>query len=226
MRMNIILFVLCLFLTLAIPSQAAGSDGLKGKVVVVDPGHGGYDPGAVRHGVREKDINLQIALKLKESLEKKGAVVTLTRNGDFNLAVVGLHKREAHRYDLSQRLEVAHRSNADLFVSVHVNCIHSSSYRGSEVFYHPKSEKAKLLAECIQEQLNGIPGNKRRIAKTSQCYVLRNARITAVLIEAGYLSNSEDREKLLNSDYQKRLAERISSGIIKFYLEKGGGSIT
>ncbi|MFZ5633113.1 MAG: N-acetylmuramoyl-L-alanine amidase family protein [Bacillota bacterium] len=221
MKRFLVLFFLYMFFMPAVPAAADPVSPLQGKVVVVDPGHGGYDPGAVRGGVYEKDINLQIALKLKKSLEEKGAVVILTRNGDYNLAIVGLHKREAHRYDLGKRLEMADQSKAGLFVSIHVNCICNRIHGGAEVFYYPHSEKGKLLAECIQAELRSIPGIQKRIAKTSDCYVLRNARIPAALVEVGYLSNPGERNNLLNGEYQALLAEKISCGIREYFnMEK------
>lgn len=213
------LIFLNLFFIFAAQASAGPVSPLNGKIVVVDPGHGGYDPGAVRGGVYEKDINMQIALKLKKALEEKGAAVVLTRNGDYNLAIAGLYKREAHRYDLGKRLEIAVQSEASLFVSIHVNCICSRSHGGAEVFYFPKSEAGKLLAECIQTELRTIPGIQKRIAKTSQCYVLRNAGMPAVLVEVGYLSNPDERNHLLGNEYQTLLAEKISSGITR-YIKK------
>ncbi|MCL6478431.1 MAG: N-acetylmuramoyl-L-alanine amidase [Peptococcaceae bacterium] len=216
MRKSLILFLLYLLSIHTAPVAASPVSPLKGKIVVVDPGHGGYDPGAVRGEVYEKHINLQIALKLKKTLEEKGAVVILTRDGDYNLAIVGLHKNEAHRYDLSKRLEIANNSKASLFISIHVNCICQSNHGGAEVFYYPESETGKLLAECIQAELRTIPGIQKRIAKTSDCYVLRNARIPAALVEVGYLSNPDERKKILQSEYQTILAEKISRGILKY----------
>ncbi|MFZ5649166.1 MAG: N-acetylmuramoyl-L-alanine amidase family protein [Bacillota bacterium] len=216
MRKFLILFLLYLFFIHTMPAAASPVSPLKGKIVVVDPGHGGYDPGAVRGEVYEKHINLQIALELKKSLEKKDAKVILTRDGDYNLAIVGLHKRAAHRYDLSKRLEIADESKASLFISIHVNCICKRSHGGAEVFYYPDSENSKLLAECIQTELRSIPGIQKRIAKTSNYYVLRNARIPAALVEVGYLSNPDERKNLLHSEYHTILAEKISCGILKY----------
>ncbi len=190
---------------------------LGGRVVVVDPGHGGYDPGAVRGGVYEKDINLRVALKIKKSLEDKGAAVVLTRKGDYNLAVPGLHKREAHRYDLNKRIGLADGADASVFVSIHVNCIYNRDYGGAEVFYSPRSEGGKKLAECIQEELRTIPGMRKRAAKTNRCYVLANARVPAVLVEMGYLSNQGERKNLLDDEYQTLLAEKICAGIYKYF---------
>lgn len=214
------LFLTCICL-IYIPAEMAMSglaSPLAGQVVVVDPGHGGYDPGAVRGGVLEKEINLQIAMKLKKYLEETGARVILTRGGDYNLAVAGLHKREAHRYDLSKRLEMMRQSNACLFVSIHANCMYSRTSGGPEVFYHQESEDGKMLAECIQEELRSIPGIRKRLSKTSNYYVLRNAEIPAVLVEVGFMSNPGERKRLTGDEYQNLLSQRISWGIMKFRI--------
>ncbi|MFZ5647212.1 MAG: N-acetylmuramoyl-L-alanine amidase family protein [Bacillota bacterium] len=186
--------------------------------MAVDPGHGGYDPGAVRGGVREKDINLQIALKLKECLEQTGARVIMTRTGDYNLAIPGLHGKDAHRYDLEKRLEKAQRSGAGIFVSIHSNCMRGGSGGGAEVFYQPRLEECKFLAECVQEELRSIPGIRKRKAKTSQYFVLRNASIPAVLVEVGFMNNPGERKLLTGDEYQEMLARRIACGILKFRL--------
>lgn len=214
------LVIFALFFLFFVPAVSAEvySDSIKGKVLVVDPGHGGFDPGAVKGGTYEKTINYEIAQKLKKELEEKGATVILTRNSDYNLAVPGLHKRAATRYDLKKRLEIAEKSGAVLFVSIHVNSINNARIRGSEAFYAPKSEKSKLLAECIQEELRAIPDIEKRIAKPSDFFILSNARIPAVLVEVGYLSNPEERKKLLSNDYQTLLAGKISRGIQKFII--------
>lgn len=214
------LFLTCICL-IYIPAEMAMSglaSPLAGQVVVVDPGHGGYDPGAVRGGVLEKEINLQIALKLKKCLEETGARVILTRGGDYNLAVAGLHKREAHRYDLKKRLEVARWSNACLYVSIHANCVSGWSGGGGMVFYHPGSEKSRILAECIQDELRSIPGVRKRLSKTSNYYVLRNAKKPAVLVEVGFMSNPGERKRLTGDEYQNLLSQRISWGIMKFRI--------
>ena len=189
---------------------------LKGKIIVLDPGHGGFDPGAVKGSIREKEINLQTALKLKKALEEKGATVILTRDGDFNMAIPGLHRREAHRYDLSKRLEVANKSKADLLISIHVNSTNMAGCMGAEVFFNPKLEKNKFLAESIQHQLLSIPDMKKRTAKAGNCYILSNSGIPTVLIEIGYLSNPTERNRLTDSNYQDLLVEKIAWGIQNF----------
>lgn len=221
MRKFLFVFALCLLFVPAV--SAVAGPGLKGKILVIDPGHGGFDPGAVRGGVYEKNINFKIAMELKKKLEENGATVILTRDADYNLAVPGLHKRSAHRYDLKKRLEIAEQSKAVLFVSIHVNSIKFTGCRGAEAFFNPESQKGKLLAECIQAELRTIPGMEKRIAKPSDCFILANAKIPAVLVEIGYLSNPDERKKLLSDDYQTLLGEKISLGIQRYFQSEAPG---
>ena len=219
---TVILIVFCLF-SWVVPIHAAEVSFLKGKTVVVDPGHGGYDPGTVRQGICEKHINLDIALKVKETLEETGVKVILTRKGDYNLAVEGLHSREAHRYDLRKRLDLVTKNKAELLVSVHVNAFGLATCRGPEVFYFTEAKGSKLLADYIMDELRLIPGTpSKRPPKNNDYFVLRNCSSAAVLVETGYLSNPEDRKKLLNPTYQKMLAEKISFGILKYMAVKQG----
>lgn len=215
MKKTLFLLLYGLLLILAGPTEVEAVLPLEGKVIVVDPGHGGYDPGAVRAGVEEKNINLQISLKLKGYLEEKGARVFMTRNGDYNLAVVGLHKKEAHRYDLRKRLDMAKQSGASLLISIHANCTYGVSQQGAEVFYYQPSEKGRLIADSIQSELRSVPGMRKRIIKTSNCYILRNASMPAVLVEVGYLSSPGERKNLLRGEYQELISQSISSGILK-----------
>ncbi|GBF35003.1 N-acetylmuramoyl-L-alanine amidase [Desulfocucumis palustris] len=215
-------FILVLFTCLMLPALAGASWAseiafMSGKVILIDPGHGGFDPGTVRKGIYEKQINLEVAKKLKQTLEETGAKVTLTRTGDYNLAVVGLHGKEAHRYDLKKRLDLVDKNKAVLLVSLHVNAFGMSNCRGSEVFYYPDKPGSKELAEYIMDELRQIPGTPpKRSVKSNDYFILRNSGVPAVLVETGYLSNPADRDNLVNQDYQKKLAEKISFGIVKY----------
>ena len=220
MRKILFLLVSGLLLIFAAPAGVKAVSPLEGKVIVVDPGHGGYDPGAVRAGILEKNINLQIAIKLKGLLEGNGARVVLTRDGDYNLAVAGLHKKEAHRYDLGKRLDIAKQSGACLLISIHTNCTFSRSQQGAEVFYYPPSENGKIVADSIQSELRSIPGMSKRISKASNCFILRNASMPAVLIEVGYLSSPGERKNLQVSEYQELISQKISSGILNYLVSK------
>jgi len=219
-RKILFLLVSGLLLIFVAPAGVKAVSPLEGKVIMVDPGHGGYDPGAVRAGILEKNINLQIAIKLKGLLEGKGARVLLTRDGDYNLAVAGLHKKEAHRYDLGKRLDIAKQSGACLLISIHTNCTFSRSQQGAEVFYYPPSENGKIVADSIQSELRSIPGMSKRISKASNCFILRNASMPAVLIEVGYLSSPGERKNLQVSEYQELISQKISSGILNYLVSK------
>lgn len=191
---------------------------LAGKVIVVDAGHGGIDPGANRPGILEKDINLAIALQLKEVLNQHGAKVVLSRQTDIDLSSECDNKQVRGRYlrDLSARVEMAEESDADLFISIHANAVNNSERHGAEVFYYAKSESGKILAQSIQAELCSVT-HINRTAKTADYFVLRRNKIPAALIEVGFITNPEERMILQNPDYQRKLAEAIATGIRNYY---------
>lgn len=191
---------------------------LAGKVIVVDAGHGGIDPGANRPGILEKDINLAIALQLKEVLNQHGAKVVLSRQTDIDLSSECDNKQVRGRYlrDLAARVEMAEESDADLFISIHANAVNNSKRHGAEVFYYAKSESGKILAESIQAELCRVT-NINRIAKTADYFVLRRNKIPAALIEVGFITNPAERMLLHDPDYQQKLAEAIATGIRNYY---------
>ena len=190
------------------------------KIIVIDPGHGGYDPGAVHGSILEKDINLAISEKLKKCLEDAGIKVVLTRSGDYNYAIKGLHGLEAKRYDLHKRVEMAQEEKADILLTLHVNSVRKSTYRGAETFYHPTSQEGKRLALAIKEEFSSIPDMKKRDTKMSLCYMLRCSKMPAVLVEVGYLSNPVERKLLLDDSYRNLLAEKITAGVVNYFQEQ------
>lgn len=217
--LKVIIIILALF-----PQTAIGSSSyditdqtLISQIIAVDPGHGGYDPGAVFGKVHEKDINLILSKKIKKQFENSGFFVVLTRNGDYNYAIKGLHGNEAKRYDLTQRIKIINSSKAKMLLTVHVNSSKKTAYAGAEAFYYPNSSRGKILADYIQEELKGIPGMQKRLPKTSKCFMLRNTKVPAVLIEIGYLSNSKERKRLQDPEYLNLIAEKITVGLIKYY---------
>lgn len=184
------------------------------KNIVIDPGHGGADPGKVAgDGTQEKGINLKIAAMLQSFLEQGGAVVTTTRIQD---EAVGENKRE----DLKRRVAIAN-DGADMFVSIHQNSFPQSSVTGAQVFYNKKSEESKRLAVFIQKRLRDVvDANNDRVAKAnSNYYVLKEIDIPGVIVECGFLSNGREKEKLLTSEYQEKLAWAIYMGILDYYGE-------
>jgi N-acetylmuramoyl-L-alanine amidase len=192
----------------------------KGHIVMLDPGHGGYDPGAItKQGVYEKSINLQIAQKVKEMLGPSGIEIYLTREEDIDYVPDGIKgKTTKKQTDLNRRIEMAKEANADVFVSLHVNATATGQESGSETFYHFKSESGKRLAELIQQEMIKIPGMNRRIAKPGDFYITKNTSMPAVIVEVGYLSNLKEQKKLQQSWYQEQLARAIAKGIANFFV--------
>ncbi len=201
----------------ATANHAAAKNLLESKIIAIDPGHGGYDPGTIWGDINEKDINLAISQKLTKRLESYGAKVILTRNGDYNYAIAGLHGRDAKRYDLNQRIKLIESQKADTALTIHVNSVTKNSYEGAEAFYHPKSQEGKKLALAIQQELRTIPGMEKRMPKFSDCYMLRNTKMPAVLVEVGYLSNPHERKLLQDPQYWDTLAGKITDGIVNYY---------
>jgi N-acetylmuramoyl-L-alanine amidase len=188
-------------------------------VVILDPGHGGYDPGAISsQGVYEKAINLQIAQKVKEMLRPSGIEVALTREEDIDYVPNGVKGKTARKQiDLNRRIDMAKEAKADVFVSLHVNATVSGQNSGAETFYHYKSESGKGLAELIQQELIKIPGMNRRIAKPGDFYVIKNTSMPAVVVEMGYLSSVKEQKKLQQSWYQEQLSRAIAKGIANYF---------
>jgi len=201
-------------------STAVVSHFEKGHIVMLDPGHGGYDPGAITNqGVYEKYINLQIAQKVKEMLGPSGIGVFLTREEDIDYVPDGAKgKTTKKQIDLNRRIDMAKEANADVFVSLHVNATATGQESGAETFYHYESESGKRLAELVQQELIKIPGMNRRIAKPGDFYIIKNTSMPAVIVEVGYLSSMKEQKKLQQSWYQEQLARAIAKGIANFFV--------
>jgi N-acetylmuramoyl-L-alanine amidase len=187
------------------------------KIVVVDAGHGGWDPGKISGtGTQEKDINLSIALKLQAYLENGGSVVMMTRIEDEALGA----KKAA---DMRNRKEIANLSKADIIVSIHQNSYPSGSVRGAQTFYFAESEKSKRLALSIQNELVDFvdPKNARSIKDNSKYFILKQTAIPAVIVECGFLTNSAERGLLTTDEYQEKIAWAIYKGIIAYFEPDG-----
>ncbi|MCD7825835.1 MAG: N-acetylmuramoyl-L-alanine amidase CwlD [Clostridiaceae bacterium] len=190
--------------------------------IVIDPGHGGVDPGKVGiNGAYEKEINLGISIFLKEALEKKGCQVIMTREEDAGLYQEGDSNKKIA--DLQKRIEIMDQEEADLVVSIHQNSFSGENTKGAQVFYHTGSVEGEKLAKILQTQLaNSLdPDNHRQAKANSEYYILKNTKKTAVIVECGFLSNSEEAEKLCDQSYQKEVAWAIAQGVCD-YLENGG----
>lgn len=192
---------------------------LANRVIVVDPGHGGIDGGSESpSGTKEKDITLEVSKRLAEMLGQAGAVVLLTRESDMWLADPDApHKK---RSDLTKRVEIANRSNADIFVSIHVNSFMASrAQRGAQTFSQPGSEEGKILSQFIQGELTRILGNTNRKPKEID-YFIRLSKVPAVIVEIGFISNPAEERMLLDSAYQSKVAFAIYCGLVKYLVDR------
>lgn len=198
---------------------------LDNKIIVIDPGHGGIDGGTNKGDILEKNINLEVGLKLRDLLVKKGARVVMTRETDESLddRIVGNVSR--HREDLSTRARIINESNADLFLSIHVNYSKNEKRLGPIVLHHTNSEEGEFLAQHMQEYLNDISTYKKMDIVTEHnimagnYYIAGNTSTPGILIEMGFLSNEIDRKLLLDSDHQNEIIEQITKGIIAYFLD-------
>jgi len=191
---------------------AAGEMPLSRKIIVVDAGHGAWDPGMVSGKVEEKDINLSIAKKLQVFLDQDGATVIVTRLDDSDLA-------KSKKGDMQARRLIANTSSADIFVSIHQNSYNNASVKGFQAFYFNESDNSKKLAECIQNSLKEFvnPGNKLTSRANKNYYVLKQTEMPAVLVECGFLTNYSDRTNLSSDEYQEKIAWGIYMGIVEYF---------
>lgn len=205
--------LLFLFLVLFLPSAAAQSSLLAGRTIVLDPGHGGEQAGACYFGVREADVNLAIALKLKARLTAAGATVVMTRATDTLLACPGDDPDD----DLQARVDIARATGANIFVSIHANAHPTKpETAGAITFRAPGS--ATALAATVQEALVEETGAVDKGVRTASFYVLRNSDMPAVLVEVGFLSNRDEAAKLASAAYQEEAAYGLYKGIVRYFL--------
>lgn len=205
------------------PVEFNFTPGLKGKVIVIDPGHGGSDPGAIGPGsTQEKAVTLAVSQKVKAALEKAGARVIMTRQDDRDV----FGARATAVEELDARTKVANSIKADIFLSIHANAFGNRSVGGTSTHYYLKSRYDRMLAGNLQASLVSAVGLNDRGAQTANFYVVKRTLMPAALIETAFLSNP-DEEKLLNSPkFQQQLAQGIVDGLDQFFLQaakKGGG---
>ena len=197
---------------------------VSGKTVVLDAGHGKPDEGAQSsRGTTEAETNLKIALKLQNLLEQSGCTVILTRsdeNAIYDLDAKTLKEKKIS--DIHNRVKIGNESSADIFVSIHLNKIPQQQYDGWQTFYNAKSQEGQKLAVSIQNNLNNaIQKENNRIAKSIEnIYIIKHVEIPITIVECGFLSNPEEEKKLLEDEYQNRLAWGIYNGIIDYFYNE------
>ena len=195
------------------------------QTIIIDAGHGGFDGGAVAaDGTVEKDINLKIALTLKDFLKQSGFRVIMTRESDVSTDDVETNKIATRKKsDLKNRLGLMKDNPNAVFVSIHLNKFTTSAANGSQVFYSAEHVESKVLGDCIQKSIVQLlqPENTRvNKQATSSTYLLYNATVPAVLVECGFLSNSAELKRLKDEEYQKKMAFSIFCGIVDFYSKE------
>lgn len=200
-----------------VPVFAQNASGMK---IVLDAGHGGIDGGitGVNTGVKESDLNLQITFLLKSRLEEDGFEVALTRKTEAGL--YGTAGKGFKRRDMEKRKEIIEKENPDLVVSIHQNLFPTRKTRGAQVFYNAQNEKGKLLAQGLQNQLNGLyakQGVKNRSIMPGNYFMLTCTQTPSVIIECGFLSNAEDEKLLISNSWQNQLAQTIATGVIEYF---------
>ena len=185
--------------------------------IVIDAGHGGIDGGVsgVLTKVSESEINLAISQKLGNLFEECGFSVTQTRNssgGLYGYLGAGFKKR-----DMRAREQIIKRANPTLVISIHQNTFSDSSRRGAQVFYYPGRESSRVLASCLQSQLNSMAESVKKASVLSgDYYILKVSPCPAVIVECGFLSNAEDEKLLISEEYQEKLANQIFYGCLQF----------
>lgn len=189
-----------------------------GNTIIIDAGHGGVDPGAIGvNGVDEKEINLQIALCLRDILTANGYEVVMIRDEDVSIHDPKYTKiSQIKTSDLKKRLKIIEKYPDALAVSIHQNHFQKEQYHGAQMFYGRVNPESKALAQSIQNAFrqNLQPDNERQIKKsTSDVYIVNNAKNPIVLVECGFLSNWEECEKLCDEEYQRQAAFTIFCGI-------------
>lgn len=193
------------------------SQNYKNFKIVIDAGHGGIDGGSTGSltGVKESELNLEIAKKLKKLFEKIGVEVIMTRESD-----VGLYGDTSEGFkvrDLKKRVQIINQNKPDLALSIHLNKYQKEYRRGAQVFYSNRNEKSKNLAKNVQFFLNLLPESKRIYDELlGDYYLLNYSNCPMVIVECGFLSNNEEERLLQTENYQNKLANAMYNGILKY----------
>ena len=218
-----ILLILPLTLFIFIPSKTTSTSSIpiSNHVIILDAGHGLPDGGATGNdGSTESQINLGVVLKLQKYLETSGTTVILTRsdeNGIYDSTAETIRNQKVS--DMKNRVDIGNNSDAEFFISIHMNKIPQKQYSGPQVFYKNTDNVSKQMASSIQNSLNDFlkPEKKREIKSISNIYLTQNVNIPLVLVECGFLSNDTENKLLQTNEYQEKLAWSIYIGLINYF---------
>ena len=212
-----LIIIIGLFLSISIISKVyanVNNYSLLGKTIYIDPGHGGIDSGATYKDIYEKDINLVLSKKLSKVLTSLGATVYLTRETDKDLA---LSKTNRKRSDLINRAYLINKTKPDMYISIHLNYINNSKWKGLQIFYNNRNKENELIASKLTEYLKEKTSNVKDYKKNNTYYMYKNIEPPGVLIEVGFLSNPDDRYRLTHEEYQDKLISNIAYSIEKYF---------
>lgn len=215
--MAFILLVAAIAVSRGMSRYVAGTKVEKGvPTVVIDSGHGAGDPGKIGiNGALEKDLNLEIAEKVKEGLTKKGIHVVMTREDDLGFYDESASNKKAA--DMKKRVSLINDTKPAMAVSIHQNSYRDGAVKGAQVFYYTHSKEGEEAAKIMQEALKALDSENTRQAKENGIYyMLKRTEVPTIIVECGFLSNAEEAKKLSTEEYQYEVAEAICNGIIKW----------
>ena len=178
------------------------------------PSHGGVDSGSVSNTFLEKDMNLILVQELEKILVSRGAVVYLTRDGDYDLANSTLNRK---RNDLYNRVKLINNSGCDLYISMHLNASPSSRWNGIQIFYSSVLKENKILGEIVTNTLKSNMKNVRDLKLENGYYMYSKIKVPGILVEAGFISNPNDNYKIRQKEYREILLNNISDAISKYF---------
>lgn len=227
-KIELILTILLLIGLLALGRNmrsfvSSGKVKVSENTVLIDPGHGGKDPGKVGvNDALEKDLNLQIGKTLKKHLEKQDFQVVMTREKDETLAEGSTDNTKVQ--DMKERVKLINSTAPALAVSIHQNSYHEAGIHGAQVFYYSHSTEGKKAAEIMQQALLMVDEDNTRQAKANDTYyILKRTEVPTIIIECGFLSNPEEAELLADEEYQDKLAEAVTEGVKSYLSSKSVG---
>ena len=214
------LLLVCFYLlsrqaaVISVNQTERGTQKAASPLILVDAGHGGSDPGMIGvGGQEEKGINLSISLLLRDTLEKSGYSVIMTREEDKGLYDSSAANKKAQ--DMQRRIAMIREHMPVLSVSIHQNSYHDAGVHGPQVFYYESSVEGKKLAEAVQSSLNDLleVDRPRKVKGNTSYYLLKRSSGTLVIVECGFLTNPEEAQKLQTKEYQEKVAAAVSEGI-------------
>ena len=189
---------------------------LLGKTIYLDAGHGGVDSGSISNTFLEKDMNLLLTQELEKILVSKGAIVYLTRDGDYDLSNSAINRK---RNDLYNRVKLINNSNCDLYISIHLNSSPSTKWNGIQIFYSSILKENKILGETITNTLKTNMKNIRDLKLENNYYMYSKIKVPGILLEAGFISNANDNYKIRQKEYRDILLNNIVQGINNYFKE-------